>query len=488
VLFFAEVGLADPAMPSSTRDGFRSAMEYSPPDPERDDPLIDDPLIGVVLDGRYEVLRRVGAGGMAVVYEVRRLGLERRMAIKVLLPELAENPLNVKQFIREARAASAIEHENIVDIVDFGSTDSRPVYFVMEYLEGVDLKAFLRQRERLPWPLVREIAVEIIDALHAAHALGIVHRDVKPANCFILPSDESGRPRVKVLDFGIAKVLAESEAMTRVPTIAGKVIGTVAYISPDQAYGRDVDARSDIYSLGIMLYEFLTGTVPFRGNNPFAILAAHVNTPPEPLRSVEPTVPEPVEAIVLRCLAKKREDRFESMLALREALGAVDDAGRARVDRPRTAHRTQKRPRFAGARALAIGSMFAIAFFLGAMGVWMARGGAIEEEELPSAGEHPLVQEHAPVEVEPASIEASEPSPRIDVDVRSEPSDTTGSGEIEAPPEVERRRPARKTPVRRSQPVEESPTPATPPIDPAPSAKPKPREPTRTHHPDLLDF
>jgi eukaryotic-like serine/threonine-protein kinase len=482
MVFFAEVGLADPAMPSSTRDGCRSAMEYSPPDPES-----DDPLIGAVLDGRYEVLRRVGAGGMAVVYEVRRLGLERRMAIKVLLPELAENPVNVKRFIREARAASAIEHENIVDIVDFGSTDSRPVYFVMEYLEGVDLKVFLRQRGRLPWPLCRDIAVEIIEALQAAHALGIVHRDVKPANCFILPSDESGRPRVKVLDFGIAKVLAESEAMTRVPTIAGKVIGTVAYISPDQAYGRDVDARSDIYSLGIMLYEFLTGTVPFRGSNPFAILAAHVNTPPEPLRTVEPTVPEPVEAIVLRCLAKKREDRFESMLALREALGAVDDVGRTTVARPRTAHRTKKKQSFAGPRALAIGSMFGIAFFLGAMGVWMMHGDAIEEKDPPSAGEHPLAQEHAPVEVEPVAIEAPEPSPKIDVDVRRE-SETTGSGETEPQPEVQRRRPARKTPVRRSKPVEESPTSATPPFDPAPPAEPKPREPTRTHHPDLLDF
>jgi eukaryotic-like serine/threonine-protein kinase len=470
-------------------------------------------LVGTVLHGRYEVIRRLGIGGMAAVYEGRRVGLSRRVAIKVLMPHLAENPDNVRRFLREARAASVIRHENIVDIVDFGPVDARPVYYVMEFLEGIDLDALVRTRGPLPWPLARAIAIEIAGALHAAHQAGIVHRDVKPANCFLLATGD--RPRVKVLDFGIAKVVAESGGITRAPTTTGDVLGTVAYMSPEQAYGRDIDARSDIYSLGIVLYKLLTGTVPFRSTSPFAVLEAHVKTPPPPLRSIDPTISAAVERIVLRCLAKDREHRFPDMLALVAALRDVAEDGHLAVTMaldvtevaPRASEVTERHdsagPRKLAAtpRRSATSAKVVVAAVvgggLGAALVWLALGlrGAPEGESHPV---HPTEERDAKGSHQPADDASVPPRPIEGPSFDSE-LETLATGGTEAVPEPEttreetqRARPTSPTARERvprdrrsPQPAEDPPgTQLTPNGPPEPAAGPGA---TRTHHPDILD-
>ena len=293
-------------------------------------------LCGVVLDGRYQIIRRIGAGGMASVYEARRVGLERRFAVKILRPELAENESNVRRFLREARSAASIQHNNIVSIEDVGGT-TLPVYFVMEYLEGVDLRQELKGVGRFEWSRAQDLTLQIVDALAAAHQTGIIHRDVKPANCFLI-RDPSGRERIKVLDFGIAKVLEESQEFTQNVTATHGIVGTVAYMAPEQARSSTVDARTDIYSLGTMLYEMLAGTVPFPDKNPFVVIGRLLGEAPVPLRMHRPDLPADLEGLVMTCLEKNPDARFQSMEAVGNAISSchVDGGvvGTARVRMP----------------------------------------------------------------------------------------------------------------------------------------------------------
>ncbi|MBX7083404.1 MAG: serine/threonine protein kinase, partial [Nannocystaceae bacterium] len=279
-------------------------------------------LGGLVLDGRYQIGRRLGAGGMAAVYEGRRVGLERRVAIKILRPELAENESNVRRFLREAKAASAISHPNVVSIEDVGGA-SRPVYFVMEFLDGVDLRQELRRLGRFDWPRTHDLAQQVVSALSAAHAVGIVHRDVKPANCFLV-RETDGSERIKVLDFGIAKVLEESQEYTANVTATHGIVGTVAYMAPEQARSGTVDARTDVYALGTMLYEMLAGTVPFPDKNPFVVIGRLLGEAPVPLRMHRPDLSPELDAVVMTCLEKDPDARFQSMDALGAALGGCD--------------------------------------------------------------------------------------------------------------------------------------------------------------------
>lgn len=282
-------------------------------------------LCGLVLDGRYQIIRRIGAGGMASVYEARRVGLERRFAVKILRPELAENESNVRRFLREARAAASIQHSNIVSIEDVGSM-AVPVYFVMEYLEGVDLRQELKRVGRFEWPRVQDLTLQIVDALAAAHNSGIVHRDVKPANCFLV-RDPSGSERIKVLDFGIAKVLEDSQEFTQNVTATHGIVGTVAYMAPEQARSGTVDARTDVYALGTMLYEMLAGTVPFPDKNPFVVIGRLLGELPVQLRMHRPDLPVDLEALVMTCLEKDPDARFQSMEALGNAISACQPEG-----------------------------------------------------------------------------------------------------------------------------------------------------------------
>jgi serine/threonine protein kinase len=291
-------------------------------------------LTGSVLGGRYEVLGKLGVGGMAAVFEGRRIGLHNRVAIKVLKEELCEDPGNVRRFLREARAASVIEHDNIVQIIDFGPVDGTPVYFVMEFLEGSDLRRAIKQLGPLPWVQTQPILLQVVSALAAAHDKGIVHRDVKPANIYLVPRP-TGPPWVKVLDFGIAKVVEEGRGgITRGLTMTNGLLGTVAYMAPEQARGGKIDARTDVYALGVVAYQTMTGSVPFTGNNPFMVLERHVNEQPRPPREIVPSIPQAVDEIILKCMAKRPEDRFQSMQEVAAALQSVSRLGVPRMGEP----------------------------------------------------------------------------------------------------------------------------------------------------------
>ncbi|MBK6922168.1 MAG: protein kinase [Deltaproteobacteria bacterium] len=280
-------------------------------------------LVGSVLGGRYDVVRLLGRGGMGEVYEGTHRLLQKRVAIKVLSPQLAVDETQRLRFLREARAANLIAHENVVTILDFGDGD--PTYFVMEFLEGDDLHRLVSREGGLRWPRAQGLLLQMARALGAAHARGIVHRDVKPSNIFVLP--RVGLPElVKVLDFGIAK-LAGTGGETMGLTRTHELMGTVAYMAPEQALGERVDARTDVYSLGIVIYEMLSGKLPFNGTNSYKVLDQHVRTPPPRPTFVDPAIPPAVEALILRALAKQPADRFASMEELAHAIAGIGSTG-----------------------------------------------------------------------------------------------------------------------------------------------------------------
>ncbi|MCS7172283.1 MAG: PASTA domain-containing protein [Armatimonadetes bacterium] len=273
--------------------------------------------VGTVLAGRYELLEPVGQGGMATVFRARRLTDGAVVAVKVLHEHHAHDREFVERFQREARAASQLRHPNIVPVLESGS--DRGVHFiVMEFVEGTDLKTLLRRRGRLREEEVVRIAVEVCKALAYAHARGIVHRDIKPQNILITPEGA-----VKVTDFGIARA-ATSATITE----AGTVLGSVHYLAPEQALGNPVGPGADLYALGVVLYELLTGRLPFEGESPIAIALRHVHDLPPPPRSVNPEISPRLEGIVLRSLAKSPLHRYRSAEELSADLEGRSDAWR----------------------------------------------------------------------------------------------------------------------------------------------------------------
>ena len=285
-----------------------------------------DRLVGQTLDGRYFVERKIGEGGMGVVFSARHAVIERPLAIKVLKREVMRDTATIRRFVQEAQAASRIGHPNIVDVTDFGTTPDGMTYSVMEYVDGNTLGTALRESAPFPAQRAIRIAAQIARALGAAHDKGIVHRDLKPENVFLL--DRDGRVDfVKIVDFGIAKVTPVAGANPNEPrlTRAGSVFGTPEYMAPEQAAGRgDTDGRVDIYALGVILYEMLTGRVPHRGDSMVRTLAMQMLDPGTPPTQVRPDldVSPQLETLVLRALAKKREARFQTM---GELLAAFDD-------------------------------------------------------------------------------------------------------------------------------------------------------------------
>jgi serine/threonine-protein kinase len=279
-------------------------------------------VIGRVLAGRYELDEIVGQGGMATVYRAHDQALGRDVALKVLRDQYAADPEFVERFDREARGAARLAHPNVVDIYDVGSDDGMR-YLVMELVEGENLKRLIRRSAPLPPALVIRLGREIAAALDYAHRRGLIHRDVKPQNVLI---DAEGH--AKLTDFGIVEA-AGSAALTE----TGTVLGTAQYMAPEQARGRSVGPPSDIYSLGVVLYEMATGRLPFEGETPLAIALRHVQDEPTPPRRLNPSLPPALEAAILRAMAKDPARRYPSAAALAEELEGGPDPIRQRTTR-----------------------------------------------------------------------------------------------------------------------------------------------------------
>jgi serine/threonine protein kinase len=296
----------------------------------------EDMLVGTTLQGRYSITRKIGQGGMGAVYEATHELIGKRVAVKVLLDKYAKKDQVVARLEQEARLASAIGHEHIIDITDFGTTSDGRTFVVMEFLEGESLAECLSREGTLPEQRILSVAHQIASALGAAHAKGIIHRDVKPENVFLLRRKD--RDFVKVVDFGISKNLRSSGENPDSPrlTQTGMVLGTPLYMSPEQARGDEqLDHRIDIYALGVIMYELATGKVPFGGNNYLSVISQVLNDEPTRPRALRPELTEEFEAVVLRALEKDREKRYQSTEEFLNDLSALLDDPMRSTARPR---------------------------------------------------------------------------------------------------------------------------------------------------------
>jgi serine/threonine-protein kinase len=276
-----------------------------------------DPLVGATLADRYEIIRRIGEGGMGAVYEARHSIIGKRVAIKVLLEKFLENQELIARLLQEARMASSIGHQNIVDVTDFGTTRDGRAFVVMEFLEGESLSQLIMRDAPLPVERSLAIVKQVASALGAAHAKGIVHRDVKPENVYLVRRGELDF--VKVVDFGVSKAVRSREEagsdwqrLTR----TGAVLGTPLFMSPEQAAGaEDIDHRADIWATTLILYECLTGELPFRGNNYLGVVAQIQNKDVQPPSTLRPElgIPPAVDRVVMRGLEKDRTRRYQEM-------------------------------------------------------------------------------------------------------------------------------------------------------------------------------
>jgi tRNA A-37 threonylcarbamoyl transferase component Bud32 len=269
---------------------------------------------GRVLGGRYRLDRELARGGMATVWIAEDSLLSRRVAVKLLLPELAVDEGLRIRFRNEAISAARLTHPGIVATYDTGDDDGT-AFIVMELVEGTTLRRLIHARGRLPVPEAADITSQVADALEHAHRQGLVHRDIKPANVLVQPDG-----RVKVTDFGIAKA-AGGDDLTR----TGMVVGTARYLAPEQVNGHSVDGRADVYALGLILYEMLAGSAPFGGDSDMATAVARLTNAPEPIRTARPDVSRHLEDVVARSLARDPEYRYQSAQAFKDALKPVDD-------------------------------------------------------------------------------------------------------------------------------------------------------------------
>jgi serine/threonine-protein kinase len=292
-------------------------------------------MVGQVLAERYRVVRLVGEGGMGQVYEAQHVNINKRFALKLLRPEITSNAEAVARFRQEAWSASSIGHENIIEIEDFATLPNGSVYLAMEFLTGLPLSERMREDPPMTFAESLDVTLQVASGLAAAHEKGIVHRDMKPENIFL--AQKYGRLLVKILDFGIAKVSGAegNRSLTR----TGTIFGTPHYMSPEQALGKPLDSRADIYSVGVIMYEMFTGKVPFEAESFMGILTKHITTQPKPPREVAPEreIPVEVEALILRSLAKEPEERQQSMADLVNDLASIASERAPEVLHPRPA-------------------------------------------------------------------------------------------------------------------------------------------------------
>jgi hypothetical protein len=264
---------------------------------------VSDPFVGKVIDGRYEIQARIGEGGMGVVYKARQTSIDRVIALKMLNSQMAGDPTWVQRFYNEAKACSRLQHPNTIRMFDFGQTSDGRLFMTMEFLDGVSLREALSKGPLAPQRVVK-VLIQCCASLAEAHSIGIIHRDIKPDNVFLL--NMAGSPDfVKLLDFSVAKLLEGD----RMRTQAGVVFGTPQYMSPEQGRGLPLDARSDLYALGILAFEMLTGNVPFHDDNPMTIIQMHLHAGVPPLAQ---SIPYSVQQIVRRALEKEAGRRYQS--------------------------------------------------------------------------------------------------------------------------------------------------------------------------------
>ncbi len=257
--------------------------------------------IGEVFDGRYQILRTVGVGGMAIVYEALDLVTGRHVAVKTLKDSISDSEQALRRFINETKAVAMLSHENIVKILDV-SVKTEHKFFTMEYIDGITLRDYMNDRGPLPWREAMAFITQILLALDHAHMKGVIHRDIKPQNIMVL---EGGK--IKVTDFGIAKI---PDAQT--VTMIDHAVGTIYYLSPEQAKGKKIDSRSDLYSLGVMFYEMVTGKLPFLAENAYGIMHKHINDAPTPPTQLNSKLPLGAEQIILLTMEKSPDNRYQS--------------------------------------------------------------------------------------------------------------------------------------------------------------------------------
>lgn len=286
-----------------------------------------DPLVGEVIDGRYRIVRALGHGGMGRVYYSEHAKLNKPFALKFLLGDLTQNPEMVKRFQREANSSSRLNHPHCVSTVDFGETSNGLLYLAMEYLEGQDLAKVMRKDGPLNPKRAAKIARQICEGLAEAHSLGIVHRDLKPENIMLVRRGDDP-DFVKILDFGLAKILEQNpeENGGTALTSMGIVHGTPPYMSPEQANGDTLDGRSDLYSLGVILFQMCTNRLPFEKPSAMEVMLAHVRQKPPMPRSLRPDLPISIEAMILRALEKDRNARFADAREMARSLQQADEA------------------------------------------------------------------------------------------------------------------------------------------------------------------
>ncbi|MBX3154469.1 MAG: protein kinase [Deltaproteobacteria bacterium] len=347
-------------------------------------PVMLKELVGVTLSGRYLVTRKVGQGGMGAVYEATHTLIGKRVAVKVLLEKYAQREAIVARLKQEAQLASSIGNEHIIDITDFGTTEDGRTFVVMEFLQGESLAECLAREPKLSEQRILRIISQAASALAAAHKKDIVHRDIKPENLFLLQRGKDKDDFVKVVDFGISKSLRASGEEEEPPrlTQTGMVLGTPLYMSPEQARGDDeLDARVDIYALGVIMYEAATGRVPFLGNNYLSVISQVLNEEPTPCRELRPELSEEFEAVVQKAMAKDRTERYRTAADMLGDLTALLDDPTRSTERAKITGPRRKVPRRNSLRLVAWIAVVAVIIAAVALTVKSLMGGAPAKKE-----------------------------------------------------------------------------------------------------------
>jgi serine/threonine protein kinase len=291
-----------------------------------------DKLVGEVFANRYRIISVIGQGGMSTVYKAQHTYMDRVVAVKLLHPHLVSDPISVQRFQQEAKAAASLSHPNIITVYDFGVTEEGLAFLVMDYLEGPSLGDLLDRTGPVPADEAIDIFRQVLKGLCHAHRKGVVHRDLKPRN-MVLAVDEDGSVQVKIVDFGIAKVIPQDGGESQHLTQTGEVFGSPIYMSPEQCSGMTLDLRSDIYSWGCVMYEILTGAPPFLGKNAVETMSMHVNDPPPDFKQFAPNVvvPQEIQEVVINCLEKQPKKRYQTAGAVLDALPLAPGVIQSRV-------------------------------------------------------------------------------------------------------------------------------------------------------------